>query len=78
MSGYELKKITEQTIVHFWTFNFSQIYPALKILHKEGLIEKKTKNRGDKEKYIYNITLSGKEKGSVGFPVIFMQTPDIP
>ena len=62
MSGYELKKITEETIIHFWTFNFSQIYPALKILHDENAIDKRSEQVGGKKKIIYSITKTGKKR----------------
>ncbi|HEY8998557.1 MAG TPA: helix-turn-helix transcriptional regulator, partial [Edaphobacter sp.] len=39
-----------------------QIYPALKLLEKDGLVEKKTKqSAGRPEKNVFNITRSGRE-----------------
>lgn len=38
-SGYTIKKIVEESIAHFWTESFGQIYPVLRELTEDGLIE---------------------------------------
>lgn len=38
-SGYTIKKIIEESIAHFWTESFGQIYPVLRELTEDGLIE---------------------------------------
>ncbi len=39
MSGYDIKKVTDNSIAHFWRENFGQIYPVLEGLREEGLAE---------------------------------------
>lgn len=56
MTGYELKKISEKTIVHFWQFNLSQVYPALQQLHRDKCIEKHEEFVGDKARFVYTVT----------------------
>lgn len=59
-SGYEMKKMIETSIAHFWDESNGQIYPTLKKLFKEDLIrleEKKSKKKI--QKLIYSITDKG-------------------
>ena len=37
MSGYDIKKIVDIGLSHFWNENYGQIYPSLDALVKEGL-----------------------------------------
>lgn len=39
MTGYELTKLFNFELAEFWYTNHSQIYPELKKLHEEGLVE---------------------------------------
>ncbi len=39
MSGYEIRKRVEESIGNFWSESFGQIYPELRRLEAEGLIE---------------------------------------
>jgi len=39
MSGYDLKKIFDQSITHFWSATQSHIYKALETLEKDGFVE---------------------------------------
>jgi|SRR5438552_1182860 len=60
MSGYDLKKFTEEGTSNFWQENYAQIYPMLRQLTAEGLatshIEKQEKRP---ERHIYEITEQG-------------------
>lgn len=38
-TGYAIRKLIEDSIVHFWTESFGQIYPTLRELARDGLIE---------------------------------------
>jgi len=40
MSGYDIKKAVEVSIANFWTESYGQIYPVLKRLTEQGLVEK--------------------------------------
>lgn len=59
MSGYDLKKVAEQTIGMFFKMSYGSLYPTLKALTKAGdITEQETLNR--KNKKIYTLTDQGK------------------
>lgn len=61
MTGYELMKEFESTLNEFWSAKHSQIYPELKRLTEEGLIEYEIEISGTVlEKKKYSITESGR------------------
>lgn len=60
MSGYDLKKIIESSVGHFWKENYAQIYPMLKQLEREGLAVSSTeKQQGRPDRHVYAITELG-------------------
>jgi len=62
MSGYDIRKESEQSIGYFWSESFGQIYPALRDLKAEGLIRRRTgKSNGNRERQVYEITERGRE-----------------
>jgi len=63
MSGYDIKQYLERTLVHFWSESYGQIYPALRKLEEDGLIEGRDEagERGQ-EKRVYRITDAGRDK----------------
>ena len=62
MTGYELTKEFNSALFEFWNASHSQIYPKLKALTKEGLIEYHIEITGTVlEKKVYTITDAGKE-----------------
>ena len=57
MTGYELSKEFETTLFEFWNAKHSQIYPELKSLNAEGLIQYRVEITGNVlEKKVYTIT----------------------
>ncbi|WP_280402420.1 PadR family transcriptional regulator [Nocardia carnea] len=42
MSGYELKKVIDESVAHFWTSDQSQVYRALADLVDNGLASRRT------------------------------------
>ncbi len=61
-SGYELKEVIETRLSHFFGGTFGMIYPLLKKLEKEKLIEKTIIiQEGKPNKNIYKITDEGIE-----------------
>jgi DNA-binding PadR family transcriptional regulator len=62
LSGYDIKKKIDYMISNFWDVGYGQIYPTLKSMVQENLIEKKSagKDKGP-EKLIYSI----KEEGTL-------------
>ena len=61
MTGYELAKEFNYELAEFWYANHSQIYPELKKLHKEGLVDFDVEISGDiLETKRYSITEAGR------------------
>jgi DNA-binding PadR family transcriptional regulator len=62
LTGYDLAKAFDAGLGNFWNASHSQIYPELKKLLTEGLIEYTTVIQGEKlEKKLYTITEAGRE-----------------
>lgn len=62
MSGYEMKKMSEHSIGHFWNENFGNIYPVLKKLETEGMVTMvREDNDGGPSRKTYTITAKGKD-----------------
>ncbi len=59
-SGYDIKKLMEQSTINFWNESYGQIYPILKQLVAEGLTTSQTeKQEGKPERYVYTLTDKG-------------------
>jgi DNA-binding PadR family transcriptional regulator len=62
-SGYDIKKVIEMSIGHFWAESYGQIYPTLKMLIDEGLITiTEGSDSGKLERKVYSITEKGTEE----------------
>lgn len=60
LSGYDLRQLAEQSIGHFWSESYGQIYPTLKQLVKEELATRRTeRNKGKPDRNVYSITSNG-------------------
>ncbi len=60
MSGYDIKKIVDMGLSHFWNENYGQIYPTLDLLVKDGLAKKSVdRHSGKRKRHVYRITPSG-------------------
>lgn len=74
ISGYDIMKEFNKGLVNFWTAKHSQIYPELKKLVEEGLLEFQVEITGEVlEKKMYSIT----EKGQKDFLDWLNQIEDI-
>jgi len=63
MSGYDIKKLTDFSISHFWSENFGHIYPVLKKMEADGLVTKEVEETSGKpNRNIYSITPMGTEE----------------
>jgi DNA-binding PadR family transcriptional regulator len=60
MSGYEMRQLVAQSIGHFWSESYGQLYPSLKRLQSAGLVTKTTDPLSKRDKHIYSITDSGR------------------
>lgn len=62
-SGYGLKKRMEQSIAHFWSESYGQIYPTLRRLEAEKLATRRREaGRGRPERLVYSITGPGRRE----------------
>jgi DNA-binding PadR family transcriptional regulator len=63
MSGYDLKKVAEQSIAHFWSESYGQIYPTLKQLVTEKLATvREESGNGARARQVYSITAKGRHE----------------
>src|SRR5438552_16270601 len=63
MTGYELKKFFDTSVAHFWNAELSQIYPSLKALEGEGLVEMNVEVQADRpNRKVYSITDDGRRE----------------
>ncbi|NTV37461.1 MAG: PadR family transcriptional regulator [Anaerolineaceae bacterium] len=61
MTGYDLKKVFDRSVRHFWPANQSQIYRTLADLKDEGLVSQETIEREDRlDMKVYDITADGR------------------
>jgi PadR family transcriptional regulator, regulatory protein AphA len=58
-SGYDIKRIVDRSIRHFWAASYGQIYPELKRLESAGWIEGDDASRGGRARRLYRITDAG-------------------
>jgi DNA-binding PadR family transcriptional regulator len=62
MSGYEIRQLMSQSIAHFWSESYGQLYPALKKLESAQLVTKRTEPGQKRDKHIYTITPTGRDR----------------
>lgn len=62
LAGYDIKKLFEEELGDFWYSNHSQIYPELRRMELDGLIQVRTEIVGKKlEKKFYRMTPAGQQ-----------------
>jgi PadR family transcriptional regulator, regulatory protein AphA len=64
MTGYELRKLSEESIQHFWRESFGQIYPSLRALEAQGMVTRTQEMgevRGRPARQVYALTDAGRE-----------------
>ncbi|MTI79661.1 MAG: PadR family transcriptional regulator [Firmicutes bacterium] len=63
MSGYDLNKVFNESINHFWSAQLSQIYRVLGNLEDKGYVSSQVEHQeGRPDKKIYSITDEGKKE----------------
>ncbi len=63
MTGYDIKKFTEEALSHFWRESYGSIYPLLKKLTDEKLITKKKEPQdGKPDRNVYSLSTRGKKE----------------
>jgi DNA-binding PadR family transcriptional regulator len=58
-SGYDIKAVVDRSTRFFWAASYGQIYPELKRLEAEGLIEGEDSPTGGRRRRVYKLTKSG-------------------
>jgi PadR family transcriptional regulator AphA len=60
-SGYDIKAIVDRSTRFFWAASYGQIYPELRRLEADGLIEGEDVPNGGRERRVYKITPAGRK-----------------
>jgi DNA-binding PadR family transcriptional regulator len=60
-SGYDIKRIVDRTIRHFWAASYGQIYPELKRLEEAGWITGDDVPNGGRARRVFSITDAGRD-----------------
>lgn len=61
-SGYELKKVIDSVVAHFWSESHGQLYPVLKQLADDNLVRVISNQAKGRKKTLYAITAKGQEQ----------------
>jgi PadR family transcriptional regulator AphA len=62
MTGYEIKTIVDRSTRFFWTASYGQIYPELRKLAADGLIEGEASPQGGRRRNVYRLTPAGRRE----------------
>lgn len=63
ISGYDLKKMFDNSVQHFWPADQSQIYRTLRRLEEQGYVEmEKVAQTSRPDRKVYHITPAGQEE----------------
>ena len=60
-SGYDIKTVVDRSTRFFWAASYGQIYPELRRLEEEGLIQGEDAPSGGRSRRIYTITNGGRD-----------------
>ena len=72
-TGYAIKRVVDETIRHFWSESFGQLYPTLRRLREQGLIEEA--GTGARGQVRYALTEAGRGRFSDWFSEPILPTP---
>lgn len=63
MSGYDIKKMVEVALSHFWSESYGQLFPTLGRLVEEGLATRAVdRGSGARARTVYTITAKGRRE----------------
>ena len=60
-SGYDIKTVVDRSTRFFWAASYGQIYPELRRLEAEGLVEGEDQPIGGRSRRIYTLTPAGRQ-----------------
>lgn len=62
-SGYDIKRLVEERLSHFWNESVGHIYPILRRLHERGWVEKRvTPSESRPPRHEYALTVAGRRE----------------
>jgi PadR family transcriptional regulator AphA len=61
-SGYEIKRVVDNSARFFWAASYGQIYPELRKLEGLALVEGRAEPRGGRKRSVYTLTDAGREE----------------
>jgi PadR family transcriptional regulator, regulatory protein AphA len=61
-SGYDIKATVDRSTRFFWAASYGQIYPELRRLEQEGLIEGEDAPNGRRARRVYRLTAPGRRE----------------
>jgi DNA-binding PadR family transcriptional regulator len=61
-SGYDVKATVDRSTRFFWSASYGQIYPELRRLEQEGLIEGEDAPNGRRARRVYRLTEAGRSE----------------
>ena len=61
LSGYDIKLEVDESTRFFWAASYGQIYPELKRLDQDGLVEGTDSPQGGRARRVYRITDAGRK-----------------
>lgn len=59
-TGYDIKQFVDKSTRHFWAASYGQIYPELRRLEEQGLIEGQSEPTGGRARTVYELTDAGR------------------
>lgn len=79
MSGYDLERVLNETSGFVWTAQSSQIYPTLRQMERDQLIEAEEQRTGDRARRVYRLRKEGVEilERWVAEPVVYGPERDV-
>jgi len=61
LSGYDIKAVVDRSTRFFWAASYGQIYPELRRLEAEGLVQGEDAPNGGRQRRVYSITPAGRK-----------------
>jgi PadR family transcriptional regulator, regulatory protein AphA len=59
-TGYDIKQFVDKTTRYFWAASYGQIYPELRRLEEQGLIQGQSEPTGGRARTVYELTENGR------------------
>ena len=59
-TGYDIKRVVDKSTRHFWSASYGQIYPELRRLEEQGLVQGQSEPTGGRARTVYSLTPAGR------------------